>query len=501
MKCTVLTLALVCFTLHLGAQAPTLVSDLYPGPKDGNPENLVVYNNRLYFYASDSLRGSELWYVDSNSTLRFAGEVNAGPSNGTSTTWAIGGLSAGYNGKFYYQATPQNHVGYYGIYEYDGVHPPVIAPGCAGFSEDFRNPTVVGNKLYFRDSYRLYSYNGLDTPLNIPLNGYRINQWGANTLSPMVEFRGKLYFAADAGPASVRSELYCFNPIDTSINLVADIFPGYLGSAPSSLSVLGDKLYFAASDDSSYKEHLFSFDGTSVRNLSVSSTNGFGSMGDFMSDFATLNGAIYFKASIVSNSHDALYKYDTANKTVTLVKDIDPGGLPKIYMLYGSPHHIYFMGYTAATGYEVWRSDGTTCSMLADLNPGPADGSGFAPFAYHNGYVYFNGDDGTLGFELYKIGDAPLSAITSASWTGNVVLFPNPATNTATLSISLQTPQSLSITMHDVAGKVVYNSGTISFPSGKTALSIPIQHLSPAQYFYTISGADKKLACGTLIRQ
>jgi hypothetical protein len=54
--------------------------------------------------------------------------------------------------------------------------------------------------------------------------------------------------------------------------------------------------------------------------------------------------------------------------------------------------------------------------------------------------------------------------------------------------------------MHDAAGKLVYSSGIISFPSGKTELFIPLQHLSLAQYFYTIS-ADKKLAYGTLIRQ
>src|SRR5688572_7427916 len=131
MKSTVLTAILLSLSLQLMAQSPMLVRDIYQGPKSGSPQNFVVYNNRMYFDAADSMHGNELWYLDNNSLPVLAGEANPGPANGAYPHWALGGVSCGFKGKFYYGGTsPQN---FQSIYFYDGVNPPSIAPGCNSF--------------------------------------------------------------------------------------------------------------------------------------------------------------------------------------------------------------------------------------------------------------------------------------------------------------------------------------------------------------------------------
>jgi trimeric autotransporter adhesin len=49
----------------------TLVKDIYPGGtgsgNSASPEDLIVYNNRLYFNAYDNTRGAELWSSDGTS--------------------------------------------------------------------------------------------------------------------------------------------------------------------------------------------------------------------------------------------------------------------------------------------------------------------------------------------------------------------------------------------------------------------------------------------------
>ena len=73
---------------------------------------------------------------------------------------------------------------------------------------------------------------------------------------------------------------------------------------------------------------------------------------------------------------------------------------------------VYFVGYEAATGYEPWVSDGTTAGthIIADINPGTDNGinyhsydnSELAEFHEAGGYIYFMGEDGTYGEELWR---------------------------------------------------------------------------------------------------
>jgi ELWxxDGT repeat protein len=77
--------------------------------------------------------------------------------------------------------------------------------------------------------------------------------------------------------------------------------------------------------------------------------------------------------------------------------------------LYAFNNDLYFQGYSAGQGYELWRYDHTTgtTSLLQDIWAGTNSGLSLAPNFYgFNGDLYFLATDGSTGaghgYELWK---------------------------------------------------------------------------------------------------
>ena len=64
---------------------------------------------------------------------------------------------------------------------------------------------------------------------------------------------------------------------------------------------------------------------------------------------------------------------------------------------------VYFSAFDAASGFELWKSDGNEAGAVRvkDINPG-ANGSIPGGFTVFNNALYFSADDGTNGFELWR---------------------------------------------------------------------------------------------------
>ena len=142
--------------------------------------------------------------------------------------------------------------------------------------------------------------------------------------------------------------------------------------------------------------------------------------------------------------------------------------------------------------------------MVADINPGaggivsiPNNGR-IWPTIFKNN-LYFFADNG-VSRELYRLYDA--TGIQQHSWSGTVTAFPNPATTSATIAMTLQIPQSIRIALTDMQGRAIWNSSLQSYPSGKSEVNIPMQRLVPGQYFYQLRGEKGQLlAAGALVKQ
>eukprot|EP01037_Dinobryon_pediforme_P001198 gene1198-1213_t len=73
---------------------------------------------------------------------------------------------------------------------------------------------------------------------------------------------------------------------------------------------------------------------------------------------------------------------------------------------------IYFVGYTAATGFEPAVSDGTAAgtTILKDIDPGTSSGM-FTGFTVFNNHLYFSASDGVNGYELWTSDGTTLGTV------------------------------------------------------------------------------------------
>jgi ELWxxDGT repeat protein len=62
---------------------------------------------------------------------------------------------------------------------------------------------------------------------------------------------------------------------------------------------------------------------------------------------------------------------------------------------------LYFDGSDGTHGYQLWKANGATTTMVTNINSG---GGGLVPFELTNvnGTVFFSANDGTHGYELWK---------------------------------------------------------------------------------------------------
>lgn len=112
------------------------------------------------------------------------------------------------------------------------------------------------------------------------------------------------------------------------------------------------------------------------------------------------NNIFYFEANDGVHGVE-LWKYD--GSSATIVGDINPGSgssHPQDFVEYQGD--LYFNANDGVHGAELWKYDGTTLSMVQDINVGIDESEPYAFYEY-NGELYFAADDGINGRELWKL--------------------------------------------------------------------------------------------------
>jgi ELWxxDGT repeat protein len=166
-------LSLMCFSIGQAQQVKEyvrLAADINQSPAGSSPSGLVVYNNALYFAASDGTHGIELWKYDGTNATRIT-DLSPGSVNSFVSSLAV------FNGALYFRGSgTTNGTIDLQLWKYDGTSVTRISnihPGGAGF-----NPiglTVYNSALYFSandgtNGTELWKYDGSNVSLAADIN-------------------------------------------------------------------------------------------------------------------------------------------------------------------------------------------------------------------------------------------------------------------------------------------------------------------------------------------
>ena len=346
--------------------------------------NLYNANGTLFFSAFDTYDPTgdnedlELWKSDGTS----AGTVLVKNINATAGSGSNPSQFIFFNGFTYFTA-------------YDGVN---------GTELWRTNGTTAGTTLV-KDIY-----SGLN---------------GSN-LSNLTVSNNKLFFTANND--ILGSELWVTDGTLAGTVMVKDIRTGSSGSEPGNLVSNGTTLFFSANDGARGTE-LWRSDGAESGTYMLHNINPDPLVGGFTvptgsnpQNIITMGAIVYFSAirnEAVGNKYGReLFSYNTANSTLTLIKDINPeslmGGISDNYydkfQVIGS--NFFFPANDGRHGVELWRSNGTPAGtyMVNDLFLGIDDGiSNYANFYTNTGssVLYFEATNGQNGRELWSFSYCP----------------------------------------------------------------------------------------------
>ncbi|MDA0171481.1 hypothetical protein OJ998_20440 [Solirubrobacter taibaiensis] len=349
---------------------PTLVRDLRTGAGSGSPHDLVAFKGALYFTAADNT-GLGLWRtdgtdvtlvqrIDGGAGFAVVGNVLYLPlldtlwrtDGGTPTpvkNVRASGLTA-FGGQLYFIVNGQE------LWRSDGT---AVGTVPVRTFTTLRSLTAAGPFLYLVADNALWRTDGTTT-LNL----------GTSAPTMLTAFGGQLIFAANGGELR-RSD-------GATTTLIED----WPGSNIAYATPLGDRLYFAAAGG------LWRTDGTTAEPVPGVAEPRY---------LTAVGGRLLFGAT------GGLWRTDGTTAPVP-VHPIDPlpdgdGGRERFTVADG---RAFFQGVDGATGSELWRSDGTTATRVADIDPGPS-GSQPEDMTVAGARLFFSASQAGIGTELWSL--------------------------------------------------------------------------------------------------
>ncbi|WP_257463016.1 ELWxxDGT repeat protein [Archangium lipolyticum] len=398
----------------LSPSTPALVKDLRPTPAPSSvgsdPRDFMQVGNTLFFTATDSLHGRELWASDGTpGSARLVQDIRTGSSESQPRDFAD------VNGVLYFIAddnSPSNK-----LWRSDGTPEgtrAVPSGGQYGFIF-ITELEVIGGTLFFSavagpESFQLWKTDG--TP-----EGTRLvtpsNPWGGRAPGQLRNVNGTLYFTVDDGLSG--SELWKSDGTDAGTVRVKDLSPGTAGTTFHELVAVGDTLYFTATSAGASARELWKSNGTdegTVRltnvppGLAVSEPTGLAGVGH----------TLFFSASDPQAGRE-LWRSDGTPQGTARVKDLIPGsGSSYLSSLRNVGGVLFF----CASG-ELWKSDGTDQGTVRLRDLQPMLGSVYGPLAVAGPRAYFLAPTSAGAQALWASdgtadGTMPLSYSLRGSW-------------------------------------------------------------------------------------
>jgi len=363
----------VLWAATAAAQQPVLVRDINTVPL-ANPSSLpkewVSFNGQTYFQATTAATGKELFRSGGTAaTTTLFLDANPGPGDGLMGTPTVAG------NLLYFETTDQTNLH---LWRTDGT-----AAGTWKFT-GFTYSSILGtlgNLLFFvahapTSGFELWRTDGT-------LSGTRLVKdinpgSGPSFPRPLGVHAGQFYFAADDGVRG--DELWRTDGTTQGTQLVADLEPGPAGSYPTQFGSLGT--FFCFHTQLAQPPGLWRSDGTTQGTRKIANVNTW--PGYPLTGFVPLNGKLFFVAPYSGKL--VLWATDG---TTTGTGPIT-GSPEKVFEPTVFANALYFVGTSAATGFELWKFDGSRVQLVIDIVPGFGDGQ-FGGLTVFNNALYFRG--------------------------------------------------------------------------------------------------------------
>jgi len=223
-------------------------------------------------------------------------------------------------------------------------------------------------------------------------NTYDINPLGSSNPHDLVNYNGKLYFAATTPAAG--DEPWVSDGTTAGTKQISDLAPGGPSSTPRNFFEINGKLLFFANPFLLYRT-----DGTTAGTIQLATVQATPSFASSPT-IAKMGTKAYFAAGANANElWETDGTIDGTKKVTTFVLYNTGNSITAISACYGK---LYISAAKSATERELWISDGTAAgtTLLKDINPGPI-GSDPGMFTEYNNKVYFAALTNSSGREIW----------------------------------------------------------------------------------------------------
>ncbi|HEY9178656.1 MAG TPA: hypothetical protein VIN07_13235, partial [Flavipsychrobacter sp.] len=451
MRLILLFLALFCvLSVPVASQTSSNIIDIDTRYGEGsNPVNFTLFKNKVYFYATDSLHGTELWVTDGN-TASIVADINPGVGSclynyNRSTSIVVRYCMQVIGDTLYFAATDDLSINP-SIYKYDGINPPSIALDLRNMTyQSFSAPgkfTNVNNVLYFvadtsSGSSAIISYEPITG------KGRIVNTVKVYPNTPLIPWGNKLLFCGEDSLAGF--EIHMYNPATRATKMMVDYtIPG--NTTLLFYRIFDNRIYLKAGNLNGAQ--LYEFDGdTTIKNISLDSVEGTSlqQLQNTVNPFCFYNHELYYSA--IKNGKRHIYSYNpaTGKKTYRIPVKLYPGA---VYL-------VAYKGklYYADSSFSVYDFN-SAVTKLTDLYQLPA-----TVRLSLNHYIEYKDVlitaafvDSSRDVELVVLHDSTLS-IKDIHEEISTTLYPNPTARDANLDITLKEAQSLFLQVLDINGR------------------------------------------------
>lgn len=483
-----------------------MVKDINPGSAGGGAGLMTKAGNKLFFTASDGVHGRELWVTDgTNSGTVLVKDIVAG--SGTSNVRNLIGMG----GILYFVA--DDGVNGFELWKSDGTDSgTVMVKDIQAGSGDGMPDRIekINGVLYFSADDGIHGreyWKSDGTTAGTVL--VKDLESGAAPSDPesFVNAGGNIYIIARSS-VGLATRLWVSDGTAAGTHLLlstpdVDVISAGIG--------LHGKYIFPAVHYMSAGHELWESDGTVAGTQRLTDKNP--GTGSFMfGRIIKINGVGYFVGNDGTNGEE-LWKTDGTDSGTVMVKDITPGaGSSAILEMIEAGDLLIFTADEGVHGFEIWASDGTETgtALVQDIRAG-SNGSQprFTAYNDNNERVFFGATTDAEGTELWsaKLADiadslaaqslnarsvsskAVAFSETNEKQQPRILLYPNPAPETARLLINSPKAATISYSIVDMNGRTIQQRN-IAVGIGANIITIQTGSLPTGIYSVVVKGEN-----------